>query len=135
MCIIWLNMKSNYLLFDDIYMFEIFMELHFDIIIWSFFVSHKLLFYLYLHKEVIFPAESNVVALRISQRLMVSLRTSFHKSEKVLLKHSTQLFILSKDCEKPDYVKLVKALSDGHKVTLLIVPNTKTFWVSCILQN
>ena len=54
------------------------------------------------------------------------LSRGLHESAKVIEKHAAQLCVLAEDCDQPDYVKLVKALSAEHNVSLLTVPSAKT---------
>jgi small subunit ribosomal protein S12e len=56
----------------------------------------------------------------------MSLVGGLREAAKAIVKHSANMCILAEDCDRPDYVKLVKALCGKHNVHLITVPNAKT---------
>ncbi|RAL53435.1 unnamed protein product [Cuscuta campestris] len=54
-----------------------------------------------------------------------------HQSCKAITKNKAQLCILADDCDRPDYVKLVKALCADNSVKLISVPSAKTLGEWC----
>lgn len=46
------------------------------------------------------------------------LKADFHESAKVIEKHAVQLSVLAKDCNEPDYIKLMKGSCANYGVGL-----------------
>ncbi len=59
------------------------------------------------------------------------LARGLHEAAKAIEKHAAQLCVLAKDCNQPDYSKLVQALCSEHNVNLISVPSAKKLgeWV------
>ncbi|KAL5995027.1 40S ribosomal protein S12 [Asimina triloba] len=54
------------------------------------------------------------------------LARGLHEGAKVIEKHAAQLCVLAEDCNRPDYVKLVRAFCADHNVNFISIPSAKT---------